>query len=223
MFASVKVTLRCNVKNLKGFFSDAYTTFPLAMKSSSTASAALSSFTLDHVNSEATTLQATSQIQAMAQQLGSLKTPDPNLFAPKLTPDQCNEAMCSFNGQCVYLAFSKQYYCVCSDDWSGRNCSFKNSTQLEQLQNLTLETAKLYNTYAGGDNDLTFLQTASSSIDLMTPDLFDVLTPLIQGQINTVTSGEATDTDAHQNYLQICSSLLEYTQFQQIQMTPEVH
>jgi hypothetical protein len=60
IFSSTKVTLRCNVKSLKGFFADAYTTFPLAMKSSSSASAVLDSFTLNNVNSEAGTLQAAS-------------------------------------------------------------------------------------------------------------------------------------------------------------------
>ncbi len=58
IFESVKVQIKCNVVSLKGFSTNAYTSFPLAMRAAASSSAALSNFNLDQVSSEPATLQA---------------------------------------------------------------------------------------------------------------------------------------------------------------------
>lgn len=56
IFSSKKVRLQCNVKSLKGFFADSFTTFPLAMKTSASSAEVLQTISLDQVTNEAETL-----------------------------------------------------------------------------------------------------------------------------------------------------------------------
>ena len=75
---------------------------------------------------------------------------------------------------------------------------------------MTLATAQKYNTYGGGDYDLQFLTVASSSLDVMSDDLFDVMHPLVDHQITAFTKVPQTDTTLATNYLSIVSNMLEY-------------
>jgi len=142
--------------------------------------------------------------------VGSLKPTDENYFAPKIQASECTQSMCNFNGECIFDSFTKQYFCKCAENWIGRNCSFKNQTQLELLQNLTVASAKTYTQSAGGEHDLTFLQVTTRSVDLMSDDLFDILKPLVAGQVMSMTKD--TKLKKAQNYLHIISNMLEYTQ-----------
>jgi len=78
-------------------------------------------------------------------------------------------------------------------------------------------SAKTYTQSAGGENDLTFLQVTTRSVDLMTDDLFDILKPLVAGQVMSMTKD--TKLETAQNYLHIISNMLEYTQFQVMNIT----
>ena len=77
---------------------------------------------------------------------------------------------------------------------------------------MTLATAQKYNTFGGGDFDLQFLTVASSNLDVMTDDLFDVMHPLVDHQIRSFTKVPQSDTTMATNYLQIISNMLEYLQ-----------
>jgi|LauGreDrversion4_2_1035121.scaffolds.fasta_scaffold12541_3 hypothetical protein len=110
------------------------------------------------------------------------------------------------------MPFTKQYYCNCTAPYAGRNCSFANQEQLEKLKNMTLEVAKKYTQVGFGEKDLVFLQTTTSSTDLMSDDLVDVLHPLIDYNVGQLNNQTFTDTTEHQNYLQIISNMLEYMQ-----------
>lgn len=52
--------------------------------------------------------------------------------------------MCSFNGKCKYNTFTKKHYCECDGIRAGKNCTFKNKTEIEMLKNLTFGNSLLF-------------------------------------------------------------------------------
>jgi len=120
----VTITLQCNVKNLKGLSASRYVTFPLLMKSTVSAGAVLDNIAKVPITTEEISLQTVHQAIQIATNVGSLKPKDESYFAPKIQASECTQAMCSFNGECIFDSFRNQYFCKCAENWIGRNCSF---------------------------------------------------------------------------------------------------
>lgn len=124
IFKSITVIIECNVVSVKGFEKSAYASFPLAMRAAASSSVALANFQTSTVTTETAALQATTTLQSIAANLGSLQPVNTQAFAPTVQAEVCSSAMCSFNGQCFYQPFQKLYYCNCTAPYAGRNCSF---------------------------------------------------------------------------------------------------
>lgn len=168
---------------MKGFTSFATTTFLLAKKSSSSSKSELAKLTMVNVTTESETLKVAKQLSNILQDLGSLSAPPSTLFDPKITPDQCTEEMCGFSGRCVYQTVTKQYYCECYGIKAGRNCTFKNATELEIMRQLALDNAKVFVQKTSGQYNREYLEMLTSNMDLMSYDLFDNVYNLVYDRI----------------------------------------
>ena len=105
------------------------------------------------------------------------------MFDPKVLPDQCTDALCSYSGVCRYDLFVKKYYCDCSPGRGGFNCTFKNVTELLIMKNYTLELAKKYQPLSLSGRrtfDYEFLNLVTSSKDLMSDDTFDAIQAIVK-------------------------------------------
>lgn len=139
------------------------------------------------------------QLVQIVQNIGQLKEPPKDNFDPKITPDQCTDALCSFSGSCLYDTFTKKYFCNCYEGRAGVNCTFKNKTELEYIQNLTYNLSRSYAAESlSGRNtfDYEFLNLVTSNIDLMTVNTFDSIFDVVKNQVNRVKS---TSFDVSQN------------------------
>lgn len=108
------------------------------------------------------------------------------MFDPKVLPDQCTDALCSYSGVCRYDLFVKKYYCDCSPGRGGFNCTFKNVTELLIMKNYTLELAKKYQPLSLSGRrtfDYEFLNLVTSSKDLMSDDTFDAIQAIVNNQV----------------------------------------
>ena len=183
--------------SIKGFDSYQYSTFSLDKKSSSDSVKELAAFSVQNISNEADSLVAASQIVMMATDIGALNQPVIENFDPKVDPTECQPSLCSFNGECKYQPFTKQYYCLCYGINSGLNCSFNNATQMQTLKDLALNNTKAFKQTTSGLYDTSFLKTVTSQPDLMSDDLFDNVHDLIYQQILNNHVDTSSDTSAH--------------------------
>jgi len=100
---------------------------------------------------------------------------------------------------------------------AGSNCTFKNSTELYQIRNITLDLAKKYQPLSLSGRrtyDFEFLKLVTSNKDLMSEDTYDAIFDIVKNQVSRIKNPDfavGDNTDAEKS-LHIVSNMIEFLQ-----------
>ena len=106
---------------------------------------------------------------------------------------------------------------------AGFNCTFKNSSELYQIRNLTLNLAKKYQPLSLSGRrtyDFEFLKLVTSNKDLMSEDTYDAIFDIVKNQVARIKNPDfvvGDNTDAEKS-LHIVSNMIEFLQDQNFKL-----
>ncbi|CDW84369.1 neurohypophysial n-terminal domain containing protein [Stylonychia lemnae] len=211
-----EVRIRCQVTNTKGFSNMANTIITLERKSNANAFNDLKSINPENLDTELEFIQAVHQLKLISKDLGDLDDIDYRNFDPKLEKSQCNSKQCYNRGNCIYLSFSKQYYCNCTAPYSGQNCSFADQAQQNMIKTLVEEISISYSNLPSKGYELEFLKLCSFYTDQINEASFGVLLSILNYKIINQREEGTLNDDAIVTNLNILSNLIEYLRQQQV-------
>ncbi|CDW88931.1 neurohypophysial n-terminal domain containing protein [Stylonychia lemnae] len=210
-FAEIRIM--CRATNIKGFSSQSSTIIIIEKKSNSDARKDLNSMNTIFASTETDILTMIKQLTLISQYLGNLKQSDTQVFDPKIEESQCQPDVCNNNGACVFLPYIKKYYCNCTDNFGGQNCTFSNKTQIQVIKMNSMKLGQTYATLTDKQYQFEFLILATSSSSMISSVQLEIIISTINDKL--AQSGDRALEDSElQTYLNIVSNLLEYLEEQ---------
>ncbi|CDW89849.1 neurohypophysial n-terminal domain containing protein [Stylonychia lemnae] len=210
-FAEIRIM--CRATNIKGFSSQTSTMVIIEKKSNSDAEKDLGNMNTVFASTETEILLMIKQLNLISQFLGNLKVSDTQVFDPKIEESQCIPDICNLNGACVFLPYIKKYYCNCTENFGGQNCSFSNKTQISMIKTNSMKLGQLYDTLTDKQYEFEFLILATTFRSMISNIQLEIIISILNDKL--AQSGDQALGDKElQIYLNIVSNLLEYLEEQ---------